>query len=344
MKRHADLLFRSAAAPRRGAAIQAFTAAALLLSGLVVVVLDVVRLARPRQRPVLPRLRARPAAEDGRSRPPPGDRDARRDQPRRLRGEPRPAHAHARVAAARARSLAGLPERNCTQDAVRLGRDHRRLAQDRRAPDGRPPAGFEDLALAARGASLNPRSRPDGSVEIAAQGRHPGFVILPVAILDPSGKAITPDGLHWSVARRGGSSWLELSLDDAKLPLPYVIDPATMTLRTPATATTGGAAAPRSPTDRPCVRRPQDRPDRGRRRYRYGDHRTGRLGSPAPRRQHHQPRSRSTPTSPGGSEPASYQWSFSPNAVAAGGIVAYAGVDQSVALQSSGGAAARTRT
>ena len=46
--------------------------------------------------------------------------------------------------------------------------------------------------------------------------------IEPVAILDQRGREITPKGLSWSV--RG--STLELTLDDSKLPLPYVIDPA----------------------------------------------------------------------------------------------------------------------
>ena len=50
--------------------------------------------------------------------------------------------------------------------------------------------------------------------------------ILPVQLLTQSGKDVTPAGLHWSLARHGGSHVLELRLDDAHLPLPYTIDPA----------------------------------------------------------------------------------------------------------------------
>ena len=49
--------------------------------------------------------------------------------------------------------------------------------------------------------------------------------IAPVKILDATGKDVTPKGLHWSTTRTGGKWWLELTLDDKALPLPYTIDP-----------------------------------------------------------------------------------------------------------------------
>ena len=49
--------------------------------------------------------------------------------------------------------------------------------------------------------------------------------IAPVKILDARGKDVTPKGLHWSTTRTGGKWWLELTLSDKALPLPYTIDP-----------------------------------------------------------------------------------------------------------------------
>src|SRR6266511_2131571 len=72
---------------------------------------------------------------------------------------------------------------------------------------------------------LNPSLTSDGSVRFAAKGAVSGLRILPVAILDLNGKDITPAGLRWSLARDRDGRWLELRLDDTKLPLPYVIDP-----------------------------------------------------------------------------------------------------------------------
>ena len=46
------------------------------------------------------------------------------------------------------------------------------------------------------------------------------------AILDARGADITPAGLHWSIARSHGQSWLQLRVDDTALAVPYVIDPA----------------------------------------------------------------------------------------------------------------------
>jgi hypothetical protein len=63
-----------------------------------------------------------------------------------------------------------------------------------------------------------------------------------VTVLDRDGKDVTPDGLRWSLEEGSTGWWLALELDDADLPLPYVIDPA-VTHRTSASANTGAGAA-----------------------------------------------------------------------------------------------------
>ena len=68
----------------------------------------------------------------------------------------------------------------------------------------------------------HPRLQPDGSIIYGAGlARTP-----PVAILDAGGKDVTPDGLRWSLREQDGSWRLGLQLDDSKLPLPYLVDPA----------------------------------------------------------------------------------------------------------------------
>lgn len=70
-------------------------------------------------------------------------------------------------------------------------------------------------------ASPRPRLRSDGAVRV---GR---LTILPVGISDRSGADITPAGLRWHL-RHTRTRWtLTLRLNDSRLPLPYVIDPAT---------------------------------------------------------------------------------------------------------------------
>jgi RHS repeat-associated protein len=70
-------------------------------------------------------------------------------------------------------------------------------------------------------ASTRPRLAKDGSVRV---GR---LRILPVAISDLAGNDLTPVGLRWRL-RRDTNGWrLGLRLNDSRLPVPYVIDPAT---------------------------------------------------------------------------------------------------------------------
>src|SRR6266545_4570151 len=56
----------------------------------------------------------------------------------------------------------------------------------------------------------------------------------PVAIFDQAGHDVTPKGARWALETVGRQQYLTLSLDDAKLPLPYTIDPGVY--RTNATA------------------------------------------------------------------------------------------------------------
>ena len=72
---------------------------------------------------------------------------------------------------------------------------------------------------------------------VAASGELMPLQIDPVQILDGRGKRVTPAGLSWGLDRTHGAWWLTLRLDDAKLPLPYTIDPASA-YNTSATSTT----------------------------------------------------------------------------------------------------------
>ena len=73
---------------------------------------------------------------------------------------------------------------------------------------------------------LKPKLRVDGSVLVTAGADSAGLRIPPVAILDGAGRDVTPAKASWKLDRSGGEWFLALDLDDAKLPLPYAIDPA----------------------------------------------------------------------------------------------------------------------
>ncbi len=75
---------------------------------------------------------------------------------------------------------------------------------------------------------LYPRLAPDGSLTFLDPTRHQVTSISmdPVRILDKEGKDVTPDGLRWDLEEGDFGWFLTLKLDDADLPLPYVIDPA----------------------------------------------------------------------------------------------------------------------
>ena len=73
---------------------------------------------------------------------------------------------------------------------------------------------------------LKPKLRVDGGVLVTAGADSAGLRIAPVAILDGKGRNVTPAKASWKLDRSGGEWFLALDLDDAKLPLPYTIDPA----------------------------------------------------------------------------------------------------------------------
>jgi|GEM_PF-5873558 len=90
-----------------------------------------------------------------------------------------------------------------------------------------------------RAGRLVPRLGGDGAVAFLAQGHIlTPWTIAPVRILDADGRDVTPKGARWQVH----GSTLVLTLDDSRLPVPYVIDPA-ITQRNTATATNGGATS-----------------------------------------------------------------------------------------------------
>ena len=74
--------------------------------------------------------------------------------------------------------------------------------------------------------NLRPQLGADGSVGLMLPTGILGLRIRPVAIFNERGRNITPKDLSWSLRRSDTSSFLELRLDDSKLPLPYVIDPS----------------------------------------------------------------------------------------------------------------------
>ena len=65
----------------------------------------------------------------------------------------------------------------------------------------------------------------DGEVLFSRKGVDVGYRIFPVQVFDGAGKVVTPAGAAWALDRSGRTPVLELALDDAALPLPYVIDP-----------------------------------------------------------------------------------------------------------------------
>ncbi len=88
--------------------------------------------------------------------------------------------------------------------------------------------------------SLTPRTSAGGYVGFFDGSRLVPLAIKPVQILDGSGHDVTPEGLRWDVVHRSSSWWLELRLDDAKLPLPYTIDPGVYRAATTTTTAAAG--------------------------------------------------------------------------------------------------------
>jgi hypothetical protein len=185
---------------------------------------------------------------------------------------------------------------------------------------------------------LTPRLNQDGTV-VLHDGALSGVSVDPARILTPGGRDITPAGLRWSVGRQGGAWWLSLRVDDTKLPLPYVIDPA-ITLRGVLGANNGAGAA--SITESvPAGVAANDfmlavvsvHGGSGRTISAPGGWtllRRENQGANLAQAIYYRTAS--------GSEPASYQWTFNASDKATGGIVAYVGVNLVNPIdQSSGG-------
>ena len=68
--------------------------------------------------------------------------------------------------------------------------------------------------------NLEPRLQESGSVLLSGPV---SLLIQPPQVLDRSGKAITPGGSRWQLAREGSGWRLGFRLDDSRLPLPYAI-------------------------------------------------------------------------------------------------------------------------
>ena len=88
---------------------------------------------------------------------------------------------------------------------------------------------------------LKPLVGDDGAVGFWTAHTLAGMHVDPVAILDTAGRNVTPGGLRWSLARNRRGWLLELRMNDAQLPLPYVIDPAITYVGAAAGNNAGGA-------------------------------------------------------------------------------------------------------
>ncbi len=88
-----------------------------------------------------------------------------------------------------------------------------------------------------------PTLEPDGSVTFADSSGKTVFTILPVRIYDHAKNDVTPAGAKWGLGTNGSARVLTLTVDDAGLPLPYVIDPTIVspTYRSSSTNSTTGA-------------------------------------------------------------------------------------------------------
>ena len=83
----------------------------------------------------------------------------------------------------------------------------------------------------------------DGSVWFGSARKAAGLHISPVSVLDGAGADATPAGARWRLRRTGGNWWLVLRLDDARLPLPYTIDPSVSAVSVSASSLGAGAYA-----------------------------------------------------------------------------------------------------
>jgi Bacterial Ig domain/Bacterial Ig-like domain len=185
---------------------------------------------------------------------------------------------------------------------------------------------------------LTPRVGDDGTVGFISGHRLTGdFLLGAPKILDTDGRDISPADLRWEIARRNGSWSLELPLDDSELPTPYIIDPASFNVGS-------GSVGPTTTNPTMGLGVPAS--------VKLGDlliaHVTWVGGSNVTATQPggwtQLDQTRNEGTNVGGqvwyknasvadTSGGTYTWSFSPNAIATGGIAAYTGIDKSVAPQ-----------
>ncbi|MEZ5100164.1 MAG: Ig-like domain-containing protein [Thermoleophilia bacterium] len=72
-----------------------------------------------------------------------------------------------------------------------------------------------------------PQLTADGGVRFLVGGHRVSDVLIaPATIYDAAGRDVTPAGTRWALERDGDGWALALAVDDAGLPLPYVVDPA----------------------------------------------------------------------------------------------------------------------
>ncbi|HEU5277858.1 MAG TPA: Ig-like domain-containing protein [Gaiellaceae bacterium] len=180
---------------------------------------------------------------------------------------------------------------------------------------------------------LRPRVGGDGSVGFLS-GHHltDSFYIGSPKILDRHGRDISPDGLHWELTRGSGAWSLLLTVDDRDLPTPYVIDPASFNV---GVGTNGPTTAAASVT----LNVPAS--------VRLGDLLIAHVAwlggsgvtSSQPGGWTQLDTTRNQGTSIGAevwyknasvadTSGGTYTWSFSPNAIATGGLAAYTGIDK----------------
>jgi hypothetical protein len=188
--------------------------------------------------------------------------------------------------------------------------------------------------------SLTPRLGDDGAVGFLDGRRLTGTFIAPVAIYNASGDDVTPDGLRWTLAPAASSWWLELRIDDSRLTLPYVIDPA-ITFRAASSGT--NVLSPTITLNSPMGVAQNDV---------LVAQVTGRYTQPpaTPAGWQHV-RTESAGAGAGAvtqsvfvkvasaSEPASYTWTWATNVRGSGGILAYSGVDTASPINASSGTA-----
>jgi RHS repeat-associated protein len=65
----------------------------------------------------------------------------------------------------------------------------------------------------------------DGAVVFSRRGRPTGLGVAPPKVYGPGGSVVTPQNVRWSLSGRRGAWVLGLLLHDARLPIPYTIDP-----------------------------------------------------------------------------------------------------------------------